>query len=244
MKLYLPFPRSTITQVFGGNANPLYSGQGLKGHTAIDWGVPYGTSIPNCAANAYCYSRMNEGDKNFMDYKAVFFIVEDETGVYEVSYGHLSGFVAEVGKTYQPGEIIGYVGNSGPVYVGQHEVTEAEKEAGSHAGAHLHGPQIRVLQKVQKIPYGAQPIYDQNGLLEINGFMFIVADFSNGFNGCVSPDLFFVEELAASYKTPIPIQPSGTSVSYNQAILNLQNSGLPSVVRKMAEFILKIKYNK
>lgn len=196
LRVYLPYPKSTITQRFGDNASPLYASQGLKGHTAYDWGVPYGTPIPNCTPDAYCYSRLNEGDKNLMDYKAVFFIVETETGVYELSYGHLSGFVAEIGKTYQVGDTIGYVGNSGPVYVGQHEVTEAEKEAGSHAGAHLHGPQIRVLQKVIKIQKGQQPIYSENGLLQLNGFYFIVPDYSNGYNGCVSMAAFSTETLA------------------------------------------------
>jgi murein DD-endopeptidase MepM/ murein hydrolase activator NlpD len=235
LQVFLPYDKSTITQRFGENANPLYAGAGLKGHTAYDWGVPYGTAIPNCTPNAYCYSRMNEGDTNYMDYKAVFFIVETETGIYEVSYGHLSGFVAEVGKTYQVGDTIGYVGNSGPVYVGQHEVTEAEKEAGSHAGAHLHGPQIRLLAKMQYTSgIGSYPdvISDANGPIRWNGYYLGVPNYSNGYNGCISLAQFSTETLATQGVTVQPITPPTqdhplTPVEQN---LTLQVSLLSTVV--------------
>lgn len=229
MHITPPFPDSKITQRFGDNANPLYKGQGLKGHTAYDYGVPYGTPIPNCVANAYCYSRMHEGDKNLMDYKAIFFLFEDETGVYEISYGHLSGFVAEVGKTYQVGDIVGYVGNSGACYVGQHLVTETEKEAGSHAGAHLHGPQVRVLKKVKKLT-GAERIYDQNGLLKKDGFYFEVPDYDNGYNSCVDPSRFFDTKL-----------PSNTSVPFAVALAILRKS-LTGADLTRAEAVLRNKY--
>lgn len=238
LKVFLPYSKTLITQRFGDNANPLYASQGLKGHTAYDWGAPYGSTIPNCTPDAYCYSRMHEGDKNLMDYKAVFFIVETEDGVYEVSYGHLSGFVAEVGKTYQVGDVIGYVGNSGEVYVGQHEVTEAEKEAGSQAGAHLHGPQIRPLLKVAKITAKMWPIYDIKGPLKIGKWFYVVKDYESGYNGCVSLAGFSTETLALKQ------QPADTSVSYETALSNLQKSGLPSLVQAVVAAILKLKYRR
>lgn len=209
LHIYLPYGKETITQKFGENANPLYASQGLKGHPAYDWGVPYGTPIPNCVANAYCYSNMHVNDPILMDYRGTFFIVEDEAGnPYEISYGHLSSFAAEVGKTYQVGDTIGYVGNTGPVFVGQHEVTEAEKDAGSHAGAHLHGPQVRVLKKVKYTNEYPNMIYDDKGPLQIDGWFFAVPDYNNGYNGCVSLAPFSTEMLAvkAAPQTPTATQ--------------------------------------
>ena len=237
LKVYLPYPKSAITQRFGENANVSYSRDGLKGHTAYDWGVPYGTAIPNCVKDAYCYSRMHESDPDLGHYRAVFFIVETETGVYEVSYGHLSEFVAEVGKVYQPGDTIGYIGNTGDVFVGAHEVTEAEKEAGSHAGAHLHGPQIRVLRKVKQFTKGTERIYSANGqYLKLNGYYFEVPNYNNGYNGCVSLAPFSTETLATDYHGPILAQPQPDvfqqAVAIGHAGVELaQNPGLPAPER-------------
>ena len=206
MEVYLPYPKSTITQRFGENANPLYAGQGLKGHPAYDWGVPWGTDVPNCVANAYCYSVMHKDDPTLMDYRAVFTLVEDGDVVYEVSYGHLSEIDAVVGQTYQVGDILGKVGNTGPVFAGSHEVTEAEKDAGSHAGAHLHGPQIRVCKKVKTIVSGPgifnHYLMDENGFYkDADGNYYEVPDYQNGYNGCISLAPFSTETIASDQKT-------------------------------------------
>lgn len=204
LNVYLPYPKSTITQRFGENANPLYKGDGLKGHTAYDWGVPYGTKIPNCTPDAYCYSIMHQNDPVLMDYRAAFFIVETQTGVYEVSYGHMSTILALPGQTYQPGDTIGLVGNTGPVYQGDHEVTEAEKDAGSHAGAHLHGPQIRPVKKVKITDNKHQYLSTEKGIYQDNdGFYYLVPNYNNGYNGCVSLAPFSTETLAIDYKPPV-----------------------------------------
>lgn len=208
LEVYLPAQKALITQRFGDNANLSYARDGLKGHSAYDWGMPYGAPIPNCVPNAYCYSNMHENDPVLMDYRAVFFIVETDTGVYEISYGHLSKHTATVGKTYQVGETIGFVGNTGDCFSGSHEVTEAEKRAGSHAGAHLHGPQVRVLKKTKKLTSRSHPLYDENGLLEIDGYYFDVPDYGNGYNGCVSLASFSTETLASDYIGPSGQVPS------------------------------------
>lgn len=214
LKVFLAYTKDKIAQRFGDNATPLYAAQGLKGHTAYDWDVPWGTAIPNCTPNAYCYSRMNEyatPDK----YKGVFFLTQADDGKwYEISYGHLSGFVAEVGKTYQVGETVGYVGNSGDVYVGDHYVTLAEKEAGSHAGEHLHGPQIRPLARVAH-KTGRQLIYDEHGpYRDKEGFWYEVLDYGNGYNGCVSLRDFSTETLAIDQlKAADPVQATVAAVA-------------------------------
>jgi hypothetical protein len=227
LAVYLPYPKATIAQRFGANANPLYASQGLQGHTAYDWGVPWGTEIPNCVANAYCYSLMHVDDPVLMDYRAAFFIVETQTGVYEVSYGHLSEASAEVGKTYQVGDIIGKVGNTGACYVGQHLVTEAEKRAGSHAGAHLHGPQIRILAKTQfSNKYDRYvTLADGSKFVDRAGYFYGIPGYNNGYNGCVSLAKFSTERLAvkAPEAPQDPVLPPemtvvDATVPYDQAV--------------------------
>lgn len=190
LELFRPFPANTLSQGFAQNANISYARDGLVGHTAQDYGVPYGTQIPCSADNSYCYSLMNDKNPDPMRYRAVFTLVETKTGVYEISYGHCSEMTAEVGKTYKAGDIIGRIGNTGTVFSGNHEVTKEEKLAGSHAGAHLHGPQVRPVKKVTKITKGKIYLYDQNGRLNIDGYYFEVLNYENGTNGTVDPRNF------------------------------------------------------
>ncbi len=246
LEVYLPYAKSLIAQRFGDNANPLYASQGLKGHTAYDWAMPWGSPIPNCVADAYCYSLMHLNDPVLMDYRAIFFICETENGVYEISYGHVSEAFAEVGKTYQVGDIIGKVGNTGACYVGQHLVTEAEKDAGSHAGAHLHGPQIRMLAKTLKSNKYAHYITTSlgNKYVDNDGFFYGIPDYDNGYNGCVSLALFSTEKVAGAPKIPVAApKPAGFTVSYEQAVDNARKSNSGSFLQSVLA-ILKSFYKK
>lgn len=245
LEVWLPAPKSLITQRFGENANGSYARDGLKGHTSYDWGMPWGAPIRNCTKNAYCYSVMHKDNPDPTEYRAIFFIVETKTGVYEISYGHCSTIVAQVGKTYQPGEVIGFVGNSGDVF-SDHEVTKAERLAGSHAGAHLHGPQIRVLRKVKKFTVGER-IRDAKGYLKLNGYYFEVPNYNNGYNGCVSLAPFSTETLASTYKPPVEqsspvepqslIQPLQTAVNAVQELPVADQPYYLEVLRKIGEAI-------
>lgn len=201
LQIYLPFPKSLITQRFDVNANVSYARDGLKGHTAYDWGAEYGTPVPNCAPEAYCYSLLNKDNPDLMKYRAVFTLVETKNGIYEVSYGHFDHILAEVGKTYSVGEILGTVGNSGTVFSGDHEVTAQEKNEGSKAGAHLHGPQVRPVKKVTKTLKNKQYLSTGKGLLKRDGYFLEVINYKNGFNGCVSLAPFSTEKLATKKKT-------------------------------------------
>lgn len=197
LNVYLPYEKGLIAQRFGDNANPLYKNAGLKGHTAYDWSAAWGSSILNCVADAYCYSVMHKDDPDPSKYRAVFTLVETETGMYEVSYGHCSAILAEVGKTYQVGDIIAKVGNTGDVYAGGHYVTKEEKLAGSNAGAHLHGPQIRPVKKVRTTLPGKQYLSDANGIYaDSEGYIYQVLNYDNGYNGCVSLREFSTEQIA------------------------------------------------
>ena len=210
LQVYLPYTKDKISQRFGDNATPMYAAQGLKGHTAYDWVVPYGTPIPNCTDNAYCYSLMHLDDPVLMDYRAAFFLVTaDDGNMYEISYGHVSKFNCEVGKTYQAGDTIAYVGNTGACYVGQHLVSEAEKDAGSHDGAHLHGPQIRGPLVKSKFTSGegvtaTDFINDAHGLyMTADGYYLGIPNYDNGYHGCLSLATFSTETLATeAHSTP------------------------------------------
>lgn len=241
LELFLPFPLSTISQYFNGNANPLYAGQGLKGHTAIDWGVPWGTPVPNCAANAYCYSVMHKDNPDPTQYRAVFTLVEDDNGIYEISYGHASTIFAQVGVTYQVGDILMDVGNTGDVYSAGIAVTKGDRLNGSRAGAHLHGPQVRPVKRVSEVSSNKQYLYDGSGLFQKDGFYYEIVDYGNGYNGCVNPFPFLNGQLANSLPTVLP---SNTSVSYETALANLQKAGLPYLIRIAAEAILRVKYGR
>lgn len=235
MKLYLPFPRSSITQPFNGNANPLYAGQGLKGHTAIDWNASCGTKLYNCI-KGYCYSVMHKDDPDLSKYRAVFFLVEDDTGVYEVSYGHLQDIYAIPGNTYDVGAMIATTGNTGPVYSGGVAVTKYRPGC---PGGHLHGPQVRPVKKVKSLSRSKQYLNDGFGPLYKDEFYYEITNYGNGWNGCVDPEQFLVETLA---KDAVVTQPPNTSVSYEEALANLQKANLPKLVRLAAEAILRLKY--
>lgn len=249
LQVYLPYSKSTITQRFGDNATSLYAAQGLKGHPAYDWGVPWATQIPNCVNNAYCYSIMHQNDPVLMDYRAAFFIVETEDGnVYEISYGHMSTILALPGQSYNVGDVIGLVGNTGPVYVGQHEVTAAEKDAGSHAGAHLHGPQIRIVAKTKYTNTYSNYLMNENGqpYIDADKNFYGITNYDNGYNGCVSMAPYSTETLATDYKAPeAPVPPVVAQIVDDTAqvleqIKTLPQSQQESFLERIKDILLSI----
>lgn len=203
-QVYLPYEKKYITQRFADNANYSYARDGLKGHTAYDWGVLWGTPIPNCTADAYCYSLMNKDNADPARYRAVFMLADTEDGTFEVSYGHCSDIFAEIGKTYQVGDIIANIGNTGDVFT-DHEVTREERLDGSHAGAHLHGPQVRAVTKVKKITKGKHYLETESGKLKKDGFYFEVIEYENGYNGCINPYRPWSTETLAIKLAPVII---------------------------------------
>lgn len=188
--LYLPFPLEALSQKFGENANPLYAGQGLKGHTAYDFAVPWGTPIHACV-DGRVYSIMNKGNPDPEKYRAVFQLVQVWDIVYEVSYGHMNDIYVEPGQDVKAGDVIGTVGNTGAVYSNGVAVTKEARLAGSHDGAHLHGPQVRPTRRV-KVTAGGQLLSDGFGVLrDAEGYYFEVLDYGNGENGCIDPGPLF-----------------------------------------------------
>jgi len=187
LRLFLPFPLTTVSQKFGENANPLYAGQGLKGHTAYDFAVPWGSPIRACV-DGPVYSVMHKGDPDPTQYRAVYQLVQIGDIFYEVSYGHMNDIYVEPGQTVKAGDVIGTVGNTGPVYHNGIAVTKEARLAGSHAGAHLHGPQVRPTRRVKVTAPTDTLLSDGYGVFkDADGYYFAVIDYGNGENGCIDP---------------------------------------------------------
>lgn len=184
--LWLPAPISLITQRFGQNANDSYHTDHLAGHTAIDWAIPYGDPIFACVS-APVYSVINRNNPDKMRYRAVFQLLEVGDVVYEISYGHLDTIYVAPGTFVNAGEVLGTCGNTGTVYSGSQLVTGDSKNAGSKAGAHLHGPQVRLCRKVSRTVPGHTYLNDGNGIYYKNGWYYEVINYDNGFNGCIDP---------------------------------------------------------
>lgn len=204
MKLTPPFPINTIDNPFGPAAGVLlayYETLGIKGHPGIDFNVPWGTPIPCAIGNSVVSALLSQDNPNLMAFRAVNTIYEDETGCYEIQYGHVSSMNVKIGQTLNQGDVVANVGNTGDVFTETDgvltEVSEASKLAGSHAGAHLHF-QVRIIVKelaTGQIDASKHYLNDGIGELILDGYRYYVPEWDNGYDGCVDPTLFFAGGL-------------------------------------------------
>ena len=193
MEYYKPFPLVRRTQVFGANANPLYASQGLLGHTSEDWGGQHNEPVRCCADKSFCYSIMNKDNFDPTKYRAVYTLVDKGDDLFdEISYGHANRIFAVPGRTYDTGDIIMTMGNTGDVYAGGRKITKEERLNGSKLGTHLHGIQVRPCKRVKQRVPGKVYLSDGFGVYKKDGYYFEVLDHDNGYNGCV-PALSKVE---------------------------------------------------
>lgn len=186
LKLDYPTDVRTIAQAFGENANGSYARDGLKGHPAIDFGAPWGAPIRSASRGlGRVYKKFNEQNPDLSRYRAPCELIDLDDCVIEITYGHCNDITCLLG-TVKPLQILATVGNTGSVFDGSHEVTEAEKEAGSHGGAHLHF-QLRKCQKVTDILATEQYLQGIDGNVFYDGFYYHVPEYNNGYNGCIDP---------------------------------------------------------
>lgn len=220
MKLTPPFALSTIGQGFGKNAVNYESVDGTIGHPGIDFTQAWGTPIPCAIDGAVVSCLLDKDNVNLMAFRAVNTIYEDATGCYEIQYGHVSAMAPiKVGQVLKAGDIVGNIGNTGAVFAGTPpvEVTATQKNAGSHAGSHLHF-QVRVIQKVpasQPNVAGAHYLNDGVGQLLLNGYKYLIPNFNNGYDGCVDPTPFFTAPAIVIPDSTIP-----DTVKAEVAVLN------------------------
>lgn len=204
----------TISQKFGDNANPLYSGQGFKGHTGVDEQCGYGTDV-YALKKGWVY-KVLDADHPANDgsgYWAVFIIAPDVDGKYcEWQIGHLSYIRCEPGDPVEPWTIIGREGNHGDVYQGATRITKAMQDAGDHRGSHRHWNKkllVRQTPKERNSTGGAHlTSYGQGAYQDLEGKYYRVLDYANGYNGSVDPltdVLAGYAEVEAHYATLVPI---------------------------------------
>ncbi len=194
LKLDYPTIDRTIAQPFGANANSSYSRDGLLGHPAIDFSSVYNAPIYSASRGlGTVYKIFNKDNPDLSRYRAPCELIELEDCVIEITYGHCDKIICPLGKV-TPKQQLATVGNTGDVFSGSHEVTEAEKEAGSTAGCHLHF-QLRKCQKVLK--YNLAPGEKKAYLLDQDGQMFFNGGYYeyplDGYNGCIDP-IYFLED--------------------------------------------------
>lgn len=223
MRLTPPFPLGSISQHFGGNANPSYAGVGLKGHTGTDFGAAYGSLI-HAAVDGEVAWLLHPNDPTLMDYRAVGQMVDGGDGfLYEVSYGHVGEMYVSIGQMVKAGDPIARVANTGTCYAGGHLVTEAEKDAGSRAGAHLHF-QVRKCRSAEFTNgpgmENTQPIYNANGLYMHNGQYVVAVDYNNGYNGCIDAEPFFAAKPPYVFTRDLYLGISDPDVKELQQFLN------------------------
>lgn len=190
-------PNLSVGQRFGENADGAYAADGLLGHPGIDYGgtINYGQPVLCAVGGSTVSALLSKGSSNLESYRAVNTIYEDETGCYEIQYGHVIDMYVNVGDKLVLGQHIASIGNTGDVYGGTPFglITDAQKRAGSHQGAHIH-LQVRVVVKeALSTPVDSTKHYVNNGsgTLELDGFRYSVPEWDNGYNGCVDPSMFY-----------------------------------------------------
>lgn len=173
-----------ITQRFAANANPLYKGDGLKGHTGIDKGCGWKSPVEALWGNEYVYKIFTPENPASDGFTGIFTIVETEDEVFEFLYGHVGDISVEEGQTLAKGQNIASEGAYGRLYQGGKACTDQESlEWG--CGSHRHY-QKRLIKLVASTltskNYLQHPDY---GMYRLNDNYCEVIDFNNGYNGCV-----------------------------------------------------------
>lgn len=187
--------KCSIAQKFGENANPLYNGQGLKGHTGVDEACGYGTDV-YALKSGVVYKILDDKHpaNDGSGYWGVYIISQDKNGQYcEWQIGHLSKILCNVGDMVSPWTIIGQEGNHGQVYYGNTEITKAMEDAGDHRGSHRHWNKKIVTRQTaserESRPGVHLTLFGPAGSLYIDpqGFVYSINDYYNGYNGSVDP---------------------------------------------------------
>lgn len=212
MRLQPPFVLSSIGQRFGQNLDGAYAAQGLLGHPGIDFGdISYwGRPIPCAIDGSIVSAILSQYNPNLEAYRAVNSIVEADGQFYEIQYGHISTTDVKVGDILREGQTVAYVGNTGDVYVGTPAalVSDAQKQAGNHAGAHVHF-QVRLIGREPATgPTDPHKVYlnDGSGELIVGGYRYYQINPLNGYNSCIDPmPLFEADDLSQTIKQEITV---------------------------------------
>lgn len=192
LKLDYPVDTRNLAQGFGKNAVDTYAVNGLKGHSGIDYQITWGQPIYSASRGlGVAYKAFNRDSKDPGKYKAACELIELEDCVVELTYGHCDKVLCGEGPLSKR-EKIAIVGNTGEVYYGTELVTTAEKLRGSKRGSHLHF-QMRVCYPKKHTDHDDYTLQDGEGMTYIHNGYYLTYK-QNGFNGCVDPTPYFVEQ--------------------------------------------------
>ena len=170
-----------LTQPFGANGNGSYKADGMLGHPAEDVVCGYGTDVA-FPFDAYIY-KVLPPNSNY-DFTGVFGIVDDGVECFEFLIGHMSEISVTEGSTVKKGQVVGKEGNYGTVYYGDTLITPQMKQAGDKRGSHRHY-QKRPVQKLTDGSKVSQYLNRRDGGIYINGFIYKIFDYNNGYHGCI-----------------------------------------------------------
>jgi hypothetical protein len=167
-----------------------------------------------------------------MKYRAPVEIIDLEDFSLEITYGHCNKIDCQLGQC-TPHEYLATVGNTGEVYSGNHMVTEAEKEAGSTAGRHLHF-QLRKCRKVLKSEFDDKFLMDSDGSLYMDNSYYYVWK-ENGYAGCIDPMPFFdtsVQNSIDDVNNRLVIESKGSSNDFVDFLKNYAQSLIKKILNR------------
>jgi murein DD-endopeptidase MepM/ murein hydrolase activator NlpD len=205
LELSWPLEHYVISQHFGENPN--VTGYASGGHPGMDLITTFGDII-RFAAEGPVYKTINFSNADLMKYRAVMQLVslDNSLDCYEITYGHCDKLLCTHGLV-QIGDPVATEGNTGLVYSGRPSklVTSEEKQAGSHAGFHLHF-QLRYCRKVLVVDPSLQYLSAEDGQPYCDGrYYYSIPHYNNGCYGCIDPLPFMVarsaRETGEIYKT-------------------------------------------
>ena len=158
-------------------------------HTGRDFYCGFGSYIYPYWGNEYVYKVLTKQNpaNDGTGFTGVFTIVDNGVECFEFLYGH-GNPLTSVGQTVQKDTLIGTQANNGEVYSNGIRITLDMQKAGDTRGTHRHD-QKRPLIKT-KILDLANKTYitglGNDAYRDASGFYYEIANFNNGFRGCVN----------------------------------------------------------
>lgn len=183
MKDTHPADGCSLEQGFAENATAFYKGDGLAGHPGRDKTCGYGTPIYS-PVDGLVYTLFTPERPASDGYVAIYILVKTKLELFEFTIGHCSKIAVTIGQQVKKGDLIGYEGNKGVVYVGQTRITLAMQAAGDKRGSHRHY-QKRVVNAAKKRT-GVHVLTTSKGTYRTPDGEYLEWAFpGNGFNSCV-----------------------------------------------------------
>lgn len=231
MELSLSYPVTPVrfNQHFGTNGT-YYQANGINilGHNGCDFGAFHGQPVYAAHDGIALYESDNSSGHGVViisdqpyDYKGglVFF---------KTIYWHFCDPKKEPKYASPIYTALGNKVNSGKgVFVKRGDLIGFADSTGLSTGDHLHFG-LKPINKGRSPKEGDAP--------DLNIGNWVNVEQNNGYLGAIDPEPYFGRDAA-------PLPPN-TSVTYEEALANLQKANLPKVIRVMAEAILRLKYGR